>query len=145
MSVSDRTVLTAHALLERQKTRITELQLQVAELRSRNARVHEEYKRHLRTCSLQQHQHNNNHNISSALTAIREKRHDSLPVETSSSTMSSLYRGSLPCRQWKSASFSGPALVISVEKKSSSSTSINLLAHTRPQQSVRAICFLTQH
>ncbi|GAA6079752.1 IQ motif and Sec7 domain ArfGEF 1a isoform X1 [Tachysurus ichikawai] len=65
----NRIIETQHALLERQKTRIKELQLQVAELRSRN----EEYKRHLRTCSLQ-HQHNNNHNISSsALTAIREK------------------------------------------------------------------------
>lgn len=78
LSELNRIIEAQHELLERQRARIAELELQVAELRSRNARVHEEYKRHLRTCTLQQQQqHNNRHNIStsaiSALTAIQEK------------------------------------------------------------------------
>ncbi|XP_047016373.2 uncharacterized protein LOC124628957 [Ictalurus punctatus] len=77
LSELNRIIEAQHELLERQKARIAELELQVSELRSRNARLHEEYERHLRTCSLQQHQHHNNHSISisslSALTAIQEK------------------------------------------------------------------------
>lgn len=80
LSELNRIIEAQHELLERQKARIAELELQVAELRSRNARVHEEYERHLRTCTLHQHhqhqqQHNNSHSIStpSALTAIQEK------------------------------------------------------------------------
>ncbi|TUN98268.1 hypothetical protein Baya_16981 [Bagarius yarrelli] len=38
----NRIIEAQHELLERQKSRIAELELQVAELRSRNARVHEE-------------------------------------------------------------------------------------------------------
>lgn len=76
LSELNRIIEAQHELLERQKARITELELQVAELRNHNARVHEEFERHLRTCPLQQHQqHNNNLSIStlSALTAIQEK------------------------------------------------------------------------
>lgn len=76
LSELNRIIAAQHALLERQKARIAELELQVAQLRSRNARVHEEYERHLRTCTLQHqhHQHNNNSISSfSALTAIQEK------------------------------------------------------------------------
>lgn len=78
LSELNRIIEAQHELLERQKARITELELQVAELRSRNARVHEEYERHLRTCPLQQQHHQHNiHSISigalSALSAIQEK------------------------------------------------------------------------
>ncbi|KAK3547678.1 hypothetical protein QTP86_026923 [Hemibagrus guttatus] len=76
LSELNRIIEAQHELLERQRSRITELELQVTELRGRNARVHEEYQRHLRTCTLQQH-HTDHHSIStstlSALTSIQEK------------------------------------------------------------------------
>ncbi|XP_046724993.1 IQ motif and Sec7 domain ArfGEF 1a isoform X3 [Silurus meridionalis] len=123
LSELNRIIETQHELLKWQKERIAELELQVAELRSRNARVLDEYERHLRTCTLHQQQQHLNNNLSisshSALTAIQEKRQASLPVETSSSSGSVLCRRTFPCHQWKTTSFSVEGEVQSGEPSSS--------------------------
>ncbi|KAF7695801.1 hypothetical protein HF521_005895 [Silurus meridionalis] len=116
LSELNRIIETQHELLKWQKERIAELELQVAELRSRNARVLDEYERHLRTCTLHQQQQHLNNNLSisshSALTAIQEKRQASLPVETSSSSGSVLCRRTFPCHQWKTTSFRSVHLLL---------------------------------
>ncbi|XP_035767672.1 IQ motif and SEC7 domain-containing protein 1 [Neolamprologus brichardi] len=99
---------TQQGLLEKQRVRIEELELQVTDLCKENVCLKDQHQRHLATCRLQQ------GNLS-ALGAIKEnvmqeKRHASLPVEVSEIPLNLFAppcRRSYPCRKWKSASF-GP-------------------------------------
>ncbi|CAN9512180.1 unnamed protein product [Ophioblennius macclurei] len=94
---------TQQGLLEKQRVRIEELELQVTELCTENAFLKEQHQRHLAACRL------------SVLGAIKEniahdKRYTSLPIEVSEIPLNLIAppcRRSYPCRKWKSASF-GP-------------------------------------
>uniref|UniRef100_A0AAQ4NMW5 IQ motif and Sec7 domain ArfGEF 1b n=1 Tax=Gasterosteus aculeatus aculeatus TaxID=481459 RepID=A0AAQ4NMW5_GASAC len=97
---------TQQGLLEKQRVRIEELELQVTDLCKENVCLKEQHQRHLLACRLQQGNH-------SGLVAIKEnaaqeKRHASLPVEVSETPLNLIAppcRRSYPCRKWKSASF----------------------------------------
>nr|XP_040059625.1 IQ motif and SEC7 domain-containing protein 3 isoform X1 [Gasterosteus aculeatus aculeatus] len=109
---------TQQGLLEKQRVRIEELELQVTDLCKENVCLKEQHQRHLLACRLQQGNH-------SGLVAIKEnaaqekaesgssrsvRRHASLPVEVSETPLNLIAppcRRSYPCRKWKSASF-GP-------------------------------------
>uniref|UniRef100_A0A8C9S3F3 IQ motif and Sec7 domain ArfGEF 1 n=1 Tax=Scleropages formosus TaxID=113540 RepID=A0A8C9S3F3_SCLFO len=106
---------TQQELLEKQRSRIEELEQQVAKLCEENACLLEQHERHLASCRLQ---HGNG---PGALRAIQEnvihekslnvrrfQRHASLPIdvtENHSAILSSMCRRNYPCRKWKSASF----------------------------------------
>ncbi|XP_077948618.1 IQ motif and SEC7 domain-containing protein 1 isoform X3 [Gasterosteus aculeatus] len=107
---------TQQGLLEKQRVRIEELELQVTDLCKENVCLKEQHQRHLLACRLQQGNH-------SGLVAIKEnaaqekaesgssrsvRRHASLPVEVSETPLNLIAppcRRSYPCRKWKSASF----------------------------------------
>ncbi|XP_035517576.1 uncharacterized protein LOC118328079 [Morone saxatilis] len=110
---------TQQGLLEKQRVRIDELELQVTDLCKENACLKDQHQRHLATCRLQQ-------GTLSTLGAIKEnvmqeksesessrgvRRHASLPVEVSEIPLNLIAppcRRSYPCRKWKSASFGLP-------------------------------------
>ncbi|XP_039652956.1 IQ motif and SEC7 domain-containing protein 1 isoform X1 [Perca fluviatilis] len=117
-------IKTQQGLLEKQRVRIEELELQVTELCKENVCLKDQHLRHLATCRLQQGNH------SALLGAIKEnvtqeksesessrsvRRHASLPVEVSEIPLNLIAppcRRSYPCRKWKSASF-GPDTEVS--------------------------------
>ncbi|KAM3621213.1 uncharacterized protein V6R79_007984 [Siganus canaliculatus] len=97
---------TQQGLLEKQRVRIDELELQVTDLCKENACLKDQHQRHLATCRLQQ-------GNQSSLGAIKEnvfqeKRLTSLPIEVSEIPLNFIAppcTRSYPCRKWKSASF----------------------------------------
>ncbi|XP_056129669.1 uncharacterized protein LOC130107212 [Lampris incognitus] len=108
---------TQQELLEKQRVRIEELELQVSDLCKDNACLKDQHHRHLATCRLQ---HGNSHTTLGAIkeNVIQEKcesegsrgirRHASLPVEVSESPVNLIAppcRRGYPCRKWKSSSF----------------------------------------
>ncbi|KAK7907409.1 hypothetical protein WMY93_016021 [Mugilogobius chulae] len=123
---------TQQGMLDKQRMRIDELELQVAELCSENARLQEQHQRHMATCRLaQQSMHPGVHpgshtSIHASLGAVSDSamgdmHHSSLPLELSEmplKLMAPPCRRGYPCRKWKSASFgpdaeflgSGPAM-----------------------------------
>ncbi|CAL8336410.1 unnamed protein product [Lota lota] len=105
---------TQQELLEKQRVRIEELEVQVTDLCKENACLKDQHQRHLSTCRLLQ--QGNSH---STLGAIKEhvlqekceiessrgiRRHASLPLDSPVHVISPPYRRSYPCRKWKSAS-----------------------------------------
>uniref|UniRef100_A0A3P8T9N0 IQ motif and Sec7 domain ArfGEF 1 n=1 Tax=Amphiprion percula TaxID=161767 RepID=A0A3P8T9N0_AMPPE len=97
---------TQQGLLEKQRIRIEELELQVTDLCKENACLKDQHQRHLTTCRLQQ----GNHSTLGAIkeNVMQEKRHTSLPIEVSEIPLNLIAppcRRSYPCRKWKSASF----------------------------------------
>ncbi|XP_067359864.1 IQ motif and SEC7 domain-containing protein 1 isoform X1 [Channa argus] len=97
---------TQQGLLEKQRVRIEELELQVTDLCKENACLKDQHQRHLATCRLQQ----GNHSSLGAIkeNVMQEKRHTSLPVEVSEIPLNLIAppcRRGYPCRKWKSASF----------------------------------------
>ncbi|XP_034387871.1 IQ motif and SEC7 domain-containing protein 1 isoform X3 [Cyclopterus lumpus] len=107
---------TQQGLLEKQRVRIEELELQVTDLCKENVCLKDQHQRHLATCRLQQGNH-------SALVAIKEneaqeksesecsrsvRQHTSLPIEVAAIPLNLIAPTcgrSYPCRKWKSASF----------------------------------------
>ncbi|KAM8867208.1 IQ motif and SEC7 domain-containing protein 1 isoform 2-T2 [Synchiropus picturatus] len=89
---------TQQGLLEKQRVRIEELELQVTDLCAENVCLKEQHQRHLVTCRLS----------SLPPDHLQERRHISLPVEISEIPLN-LYappcRRAYPYRKWKSASF----------------------------------------
>uniref|UniRef100_A0A8D3CKS2 IQ motif and Sec7 domain ArfGEF 1b n=2 Tax=Scophthalmus maximus TaxID=52904 RepID=A0A8D3CKS2_SCOMX len=99
-------IATQQGLLEKQRVRIEELELQVTDLCKENACLKDQYQRHLATCRLQQGGHSSLGAIKE--NAMQEKRHASLPIEVSEIPLNLIAppcRRSYPCRKWKSASF----------------------------------------
>uniref|UniRef100_A0A8C1UCY0 IQ motif and Sec7 domain ArfGEF 1 n=1 Tax=Cyprinus carpio TaxID=7962 RepID=A0A8C1UCY0_CYPCA len=99
---------TQQTLLERQKRRIFELEQHVSDLCAENSRLRHEYQRHLLTCRLRSIQENSPLQQSEYGSTRIVRRHASLPVEMTdspSSLRSAVCRRTVPCRQWKSASF----------------------------------------
>ncbi|XP_056588448.1 IQ motif and Sec7 domain ArfGEF 1a isoform X12 [Triplophysa dalaica] len=88
---------TQQALLQRQKTRIFELEQHVSDLCAENSRLRHEYQRHLLTCRMRPIQY-----------TPQQQSHASFPVLMKgcpSSFRSAVCRRTVPCRQCKSASF----------------------------------------
>ncbi|XP_023693259.2 IQ motif and SEC7 domain-containing protein 1 isoform X2 [Paramormyrops kingsleyae] len=98
---------TQQELLEKQRSRIEELEQQVADLCTENVCLKEQHQRHLAACRLQP---GAGHPTLVAIkeNVIQEKRHASLPVGVTGcpdDLISPLCGRSYPCRKWRSASF----------------------------------------
>ncbi|XP_050951901.1 LOW QUALITY PROTEIN: IQ motif and Sec7 domain ArfGEF 1a [Labeo rohita] len=118
---------TQQTLLERQKRRIFELEQHVSDLCAENSRLRHEYQRHLLTCRLRSIQENSPQQQPEYGSTRIVRRHASLPVEMTdspSSLRSAVCMRTVPCRQWKSASFGVEGNVQNSEPGPSLDTSI---------------------